>query len=202
MTAREFIDLTIQRLSGGDFTPDQMAKFHPEVVRRHISSAFNQIIYDVFRKNPDELDLYAKRYDDITPTVDAVTSEYTCDLTKPVIQMPNNLGIRLVTAGDDINDIYYPISSQSAAIFDGLPVNTLDTSITYYLQGEKLFFRNMEAADAAKKVIIKQVIPFAELADTDFVYIPAGQDEKIMAVILNLFNGLPQEDLINDNING
>lgn len=201
MTKGEYIELNQRRLAGGNVTPDVMGKYHPEEIARWISSAFNQIIFQLFKKNIRDLDLYTKTYKNVAVLYDTTIQVYYSLLPAPIIQLPNGKAIRKISYMSVTNNMpEYTIKivgDNEKSTLSRLEVGNIDTNTWASYNNERIEYKKLPPD--ITEVIVKQVTPFYAYGLEDEFFMPAGTDIEIFRMVREFMLGSPPEDIVNDN---
>lgn|SRR5512133_240547 len=204
MTKAELRDFLKHRLGG--IRDD--AKFHPKVIEASIDRAWNQIIYDTFRKNLDLMGFYCKEYKNVAISFDSATNRYYCTLPANIIQLPDlGNGVRRISSMKGHGSSFYPVSEAQRELMEGLEVTQVSNDVPFVVRETKVEFGDIDILDYSastsstqSRVRMSLVIPFWEYADTDEVHIPAGKDEQLVELVTQFLIGTPQRDNLNDNV--
>jgi hypothetical protein len=198
MIKMKLIELVQHTLAGGQINPDIWKKAHPTVVAEHVNLAMNTILYEVFRKEPNALDIYCK-------TVDAGVTKgdngWYSDLGLSPMQFPNNnYGIaRISLPEDDYSLTFLPLSKLAHATNSRSGVIGRMGIIPFrYEQGRILYGSESSLVDIPK-VKISVVLPFSEMDDTDDIIIPLGTGVTLFQTIVDLMKGTKPVDKSNNN---
>lgn len=177
---------------------DKTAKFHDKLIDAAIESSVNQFLYDIYRKDPRDLDIHTKEFGTevaLAVTENESTEEYYTPLPAAYVSLPEkNSGVRYVVGHDRDQTMLYPISTREMLLArtshvgnstseDGDPY----TRSFFAVQGTKLiyFHVNSELVNAGVRVGI--VIPFSAYADSEEVNVPFGQDDKVFVSVMQKF---------------
>lgn len=182
----------------GEITSEKDKYLHPQRVQYFIASAFNTIYYNTFRKNPKELDLYAKNYKaDIL--YDAQRNIYYSELPKPIVQFPDGGGIRKIGTlqGEKIEFVSTDIIESD--IIRNTLVSLISKEIGYIQTNNKIEYRNFDPYLAIKEVFISMVVPFNDLNKDEWVQIPSGKDLELIDIVKQLIMQRQISDKQNDN---
>ena len=201
MTKEEFIRLIQDRLG------DDKQKYHPNVLNKWISMAFNTIFYQTFRKDLGNLDLYSKQFNDVPVLHDADTDKYYCEFPCPIVQLPDPAeGVRNIhqkIQRDSHNGatlMFVPVTISSAMVFDGLDVNQVDHMIMYVVTNNRIEFEESSLIVDVPSVSMRVVRPLEEYDDEETIYIPSGVDTQLTEMILNFLQGqVPESKTLDDN---
>lgn len=173
----------------------QLRKTHPQLkphrllVEQNMARAWNQLLYDTFRKDLTFLDFYAKDYKSQTVSQDATTKQYYVNLPVAIVQLPDkSAGIRSVEVANQNYSTpsgtgikYVPISDTQMKLKSNIDVGIAETGVIgYAVRYDKVMFdQNMTSALQSAGVHLKLVVPFDVYTSTENVPIPAGKDEQL-----------------------
>ena len=174
---------------------DKTAKFHDELIDKAIEASVNQFLYDIYRKDPRDLDIYTKEYGTevaLAVTENESTEEYYTNLPAPYMALPEkNSGVRYVVGHDRDHRMLYPMSNRemllartsyvgSTTAEDGDPF----TRSFYAVQGQKLIYFQVNSDLVAAGVRVGIVVPFSAYADSEEINVPFGQDDKVFISVM------------------
>jgi len=202
MTREQLIELVQRRLEGGNLHPDLKGKYHPEVVALHVGMAYNQIIYDVYVTNKDDmvsLDPYTVTYKDVAVACDEDTDTWYSLYPASIAVLPDiQSGVRFISPmRDNESTIFVPSERDSWDVFAGLEVGLIDHSIGYSVMPDRVEYHKNPNEIALVKMGL--VVSFDAYGDTDEVKMPFGKDEMILQLVLQSLTGQPAEHQSNDN---
>lgn len=170
------------------------------MVSYYIGRAFNQLLYETFRKDFDNLDSYTKTYLNVDVLDEESTEISYSVLPAPIVQFPLVAdGIRNIQTMKGGSFEFAPMTNDELSLSDGLDVNIIDDVIGYAFKNGRIEYKGMtsDILDGGG-VRMDLVIPFEEYEDMDYVQIPSGQDERLFQLVVNSLFGIPYDSL-NDN---
>lgn len=170
------------------------------MVSYYIGRAFNQLLYETFRKDFDNLDSYLRTYINIDVKEEVGTEIKYSELPAPIIQFPLVAdGIRNIQTMKGTSLEFVPMSNDELSLIDNLDVNNIDDVIGYAFKNGRIEYKGMtnEILDGGG-VRMDLVIPFEAYSDDDDIQIPSGQDERLFQIVVNSLLGVPYDSL-NDN---
>jgi hypothetical protein len=217
----QIVDAIIDFLAS-DSAGDSKGTYHPEIVKVHLSTVFNQAVYNTWltgKKYGDfsQLDAWSRTYEVLL--LNQCGARAHCFLPFAPVQLPNGMGIRQIRShwecppyGASIGDewIFAPIEATANAIFDELEVATMDDYPTWRLEqnnlntgaGEKshmLWLENLPVApDEITSVDIMMITGPENLDDYDDIVLPASQEDAIIRQIIDLMTKKNPTDTLND----
>jgi hypothetical protein len=203
----------ISSFLASDLTGDVKGKYHPEEIKTWLNTAFNQTIYNVWlngKKYSDfsQLDAWSRTYE-VTVLAQVGTNAHALLPIAPV-QLPDGFGIRLIADHDDSDTVLCPVEATSNPIFAELEVNTMDDMPTYRLEQSNVFVGAGEAShmlklekmpvapDAITSLDVMMVTSPENLDDFDDLAIPAGSEDALVRMVIDLMSRKPQVDNLND----
>jgi hypothetical protein len=200
MTKRQFIDLLKHKLAGGDCPQELKGKYHPEIISKHLSMAFNHAVnrkYEqgVKKGNFDYLDAFTKTYSNIAIEEDETRDEKYSVIPKSYMTLPKNRGVRLVYPGSAVDRFFRYRANNRQTIMSMLDISQQAMHASFYVEGEKVWFWNIGDYDS---VTMKIVVSFDKLDDDDEVPIPMGYEKVIFDLVFQTMAELPPEKLTND----
>lgn len=206
----ELVNLVLDYLAGGDAPDDVRGKYHPEIITKRVEAAYNDLIY--------EIAIAAKRFSDysqfdiftqahiLAVTLDGGDNTIgEADLPFPIIQLPDNMGIREITYTDDEASAFAYLENNASTVFKELDVMIVDSRPYFFIEKDdtannlyKLYMRKL--AGSPSEIKAKLVMPLTEFDDYDRVPLPAGKDLRIVELVIQGLRTKPQEDVINDQL--
>lgn len=192
MTKEKLIDLCRHYFAQVDKT----SSYHPVVVEYTLGRVINTILYDAFRNNISNLDLYTKRYDGVPVTKSG--NRYTSELPASIVQFPGvGDGVRGVYAAQDSSLMFYPSTMENAARMSYMEFVEVSTDVAYVVANTTVEFIGIPSEVTV--VSMDLVRPFEAYADEEEFYVPAGQDEPMFRMAMQYLSGVMPPDLRNDN---
>ena len=163
------------------------ANYPRPLVEHNIAKAWNQILYDAFRKDLSFFGFYAKLYEAIAVTLDASTGVYVSTLPVAIVQLPDkSAGVRRVSPATTTGLKFAPLSEDLMELKDNLEVGRVASStIGYVVRYDRVEYdSNMTVAIAAAGVKMSLVVPFDVYGRTENLPIPSGKDKDLVALAL------------------
>jgi hypothetical protein len=208
MKVIEYVDL-IQDFFANDIVGDQKSVYHPGVIIGHLRDVFRQIIYETWEKGKREsdfsqLDAWCRTY-----TIDVLDqsgkSAYSFLPITPIL-LPDGLGIRQVCDNADNTNVFAPIEAGANVVFAELEVDAMDTVPTYRLEQNNLATTDGEVShilkldrlpvdpNAITKLDVLMVVSLEQLGDYDEAPIPAGEEDNIVQMVIDVMMHKPKPD--------
>jgi len=199
MTKEQFIEIVQGVLTSGDANPDLIEKYHTGRINLIASMAFSAAIYQVFYRQLDEKDLYARDYV-AEVKYDEEFDEYYSDLPIVVIQLPRNSGVHKISPLREPMS-FVPINSLAEDVFSQLEVGQTISDPSYYLRSKKVVYQYYDwKQKLVKKVRMRLVPPLEDYADDDEITIPAGKEDMILQFTTQILSGqLPTDNTPNQD---
>ena len=161
-------------------------RYRDRTIALHIEQAINTVLGQVFNKDPNQWDMFAKPYE-----ADIVTGirPYAL-LPKRIIQTPDLAkGVRRVYAiGSDVL-VFVPMPGFGHQLFRTVELDKVDDAIGYEVKADRIRFYNLREPIA--RVMMDLVIPFSEWSDTDDFPIAMGTANMITDMAVKTLMGMP-----------
>ena len=172
----------------------------PYLIGFYIGRAMNQIIYDTFRRDISNLDIYAHTYTDVPVLHDEDQDVYYSKFPVPIIQLP--------ISGDGVISIHsmkgYGVEfagkrAELNHIHKNLEVSVINGPIPYWIASNRVEYGRGGMIGEMEKVKMRVIPDFGKLDMLDDVYIPTGKDVDIINIVRQFLGDIPFDDTINDN---
>lgn len=203
MNKEQIIELIGKTLAGGNLVPDGKGAYHPLVIEKYAAIVYPSFLFQVFKNatrytDYSRLDNFIKTYT-VSVTKDTQRDKYYSVLPAQLVYLPEQLGIRQISTIIGENNPFIPTEATASAIFSELEISIVDDSIRYWMEGTKIWYRNMTSDIADVGVLMKLIVNFDEYADTDNVYLPPGGQDSFFNQIVAMIQKRKPEDIRNDN---
>ena len=188
----EFIETILERNREAD----------PNVIEVYIARAWNQIMYETFRKDITNIDIYSKTYKNVDIKFDTDIEQYYSEMPTSIIQLPNDgdgvlsintmkgSGIEFCATRAGMNDIH-----------KDLEVVSVNGPIDFWIMNNRIEYEPRVGIEEIKKVRVRAIPQFEEIDELEDIYIPVGQDERLMELVSQFALGIAPEKEINDKSN-
>lgn len=203
------IEMVQDFLAGGDAPPDMVGQYHPEMIKKYLENAYNQVVYQVWmngKKFSDysQLDVWSKVYE--CAVLGTAPSGYA-QLPFAPVQLPNNMGIRQVSDHDDEANVFAYIEATANVVFNELEVSSYDDTPTFRLEQNNvsttgshvLKFGQLPVTSPISAVDVMMIVPLEEMGDYDDVAMPAGMEDILVKQTVEFLAKKPMQDTVNDN---
>lgn len=202
ITKRNLSDLIRDLLLGGD--PTTEGKIHATIIWKTADIVVGGIIEKAMWKNNESngYDIngdFLSVFKNVKVKKDEDTDEMYSDLPAPIISLKNNRGLHRVSEMKNIDNSFSQVSNGSHDIFAILDAHYLNKKTEFYLQGNRIYYRNL--GTKVENVLIKMVAGISALGADDPIPLPAIMEEEFVnrvIALLNISKGTPQ-DKSNDN---
>jgi hypothetical protein len=204
-----------------ELSQDMITQYHPEIIKKYIENAFNQVVYQVWfngKKFSDysQLDAWTKTYP-LALYNSALVGSYVrgnLRLPYPPMQLPNNMGIRQVASAVDETIVFAYLENTAPAIFNELEVSSIDTTPTFRLEQndtgagmETHILKCDHIPTSIYNVLpiltyfnVKMIVPLEEIGDYEDVAMPAGQEDLLVKQTIEFLSKKPPPDTSNDQV--
>ncbi len=199
MTKAEIISFVANNLKKIDKTN----KYHPIVLEKAITLAFNQGYGDVFDQDPRLLDNFTKTYDTVAVAADGTTGIVTSVLPATYVPFKDkNSGVRNIGTITRSTTKFFPASKQEFEVIENTLTGELNVNapIAYYVvRAETVEFYGVPAAVVTAGVRMDIVIQFDQYTADELVLIPFAKDFQLVSTVLELIKQVPSVDLKDNN---
>jgi hypothetical protein len=189
---------------------DSTARYHDRVVDQAIEHSMNQFLYDIYRKDPRDLDQYMREYgmEVALPVLQNESTEYYyTNIPAPYVVFPDKQsGIRYVVAHNRDKTLFYPMSMQEMLIADRTYIGSATaedgdpyTRSFYIVRGTTAIYYNINSDIRCAGVRMGIIIPFSEYADDEEVRVPFGQNDKTFVAVMQKMAQTPPVELKDNN---
>ena len=207
----------IQSFLASDNAGDSKGQYHPEEIKVHLSTVFNQAVYNTWlngKKFSDfsQLDAWSKTYE--CAVVSQVGTKAHAFLPFAPVQLPDGHGIRQVCNHNAVGTVLAPIEATANVVFAELEVQTMDSTPTYSLEqnnlstgaGESSHMLRLDKLPVAPATLITAlnvmlIVPIEVLDDYDDCIMPSGAEDNIIQQVIALMSKKPKPDTSNDMVN-
>lgn len=198
MIKKQLIELIQENINGGSTTVDILKRAHPLVIEKYVDMAFNTIFYNIFRSNPEELDVYGKWY--YNQEVKNDTNVYYCDLPCGVIQLPSNSSsVRRITMTDDeYSVVFINVRTSANGVLNRLGTVDRSGAVSYAVSNRITF---SDYNEEITHVNIFAITPFSDMEATDNIPIPSGKDVEFLQTVIQLMTERANDLKVNNNGN-
>jgi len=177
-------------------------KLHGNTIAIFIGRAWNTVIYETFKKDFANLDIYTTTYSNVPVSYDSAVAVYYSAFPVSIIQLPiSGDGILSIGSMQGKGIEFVPVKAGMQDIHNGLEVGTLNGPIPYYIMNGRIEYANTGGIDTISAVRIRAIPQFEALANTDDFYFPVGSDERIMELVTQFAIGATPTKETNDENN-
>lgn len=204
MNKEELIDLVKLNLAGGDASAEMKSRYSPQEIEKYCEMVFDDLVYQSYLdgdKTGDmsQVDNYQLPY--FFPVLfDSRRRRHYIVLDPQPTPLPNNFGIRQICPPEDESNPFTPIDNVSSAVWAILEADSVSSVVGYMVEGNRVVF-DYKFPKNLEEVMVKQIITFSALKDTDSVFIPGGNNTMIFEKVRALMLNKPQPDTQGSNQN-
>lgn len=166
-------------------------------VKLCIGRAVNDVWFQIFKKDASNYDIYTKEY--IVSVDRSVAYHPFVTLPVPIVQLQFvGDGVRNIIPITDNSFAFQAMSYDALTLYSDTYLNTLDDSVPYALQGNKIVFGSSLRNDVTQ-VRLMLVRPFDAYDLQEEFPLPSGQDINILTRALQFLGIRQPENLQNTN---
>lgn len=171
---------------------DKTNSLHERVIEMALGRSLNTVIYDVFRNDMSNMDLYTKTYENVA--VSASISE----LPVSIVQLPRvGDGVMAIRATGEDGMYFYPMTIQQSMNHSFLESTNYTSDVGFVVRNSQVQYYGI--SDDVTAVDMDLVRPFEEYDMDEDYYVPAGQDETVLRRTLEILGVIQPVNLINNN---
>jgi hypothetical protein len=160
-----------------------------------VGRGFNQIIYEVFRQDMSNLDLYCRTFPNVEILFDEETNQWYSNLPEQIVQLPDQAeGVRWILPMKGRVNMFVPVTKEGWNVHDDMPVTPYDTSVSYSPTNRRVEY---DREPPVKTVKMGLVIPIEKYGANEEINIPAGQDVRLLEVVDMYIQNPPPVDKSN-----
>lgn len=204
MNKQELVDLVKLNLGGGDASAEVKSRFHPKEIAKYIEMVYDDIFHELCVNGIkygdfSPLDNYVLTY--VLPIAyDNAREQYYTVLNPQPVPMPNNQSIRQVSPPKQQTLSFAPVTDNSSSVWAALEVDYVDSTPGYSVEGNNIYYDD-KFPKGLENIMVKQIVPFSNLKDTDSVFVPGGNNTVMFQKVVALMMGKPMPDLQGSNEN-
>lgn len=161
-------------------------RYRDRTIALHIEQAINTVLGQIFNKDPQQWDLFAKPYEaDIVSGV----RPYAL-LPEQIIQVPDVAnGVRRIYPAGGGDLVFMPMPAHGHQLFREVGLDQVDDTIGYDVRADRVWFFNLRAPIV--NITMDLVIPFGRWAFTDDFPIPMGTANTITDIAVKTLQSMP-----------
>jgi hypothetical protein len=189
MTRDQFVELVRRNLQGSDAPAVIRGKYSEREIQLYAQMAYDDMISilgEQAEKTKDYsiLDTFGKAYKRIIK-FDSEREEKYVDLEVGIVQLRDNMGVRLVCPFKDQSASFDYRDNISQSVFKVLLVDVVDNTPTYYVEQPRIYLDDKTPKDLTT-LMVKLIPLFSELKSDDQILIPGGQNGQVFQRVLEL----------------
>lgn len=165
-------------------------RFRDRTIAKHIEIAINTVLGQIFLKDPNQWDMFAKAYE---VEVVHANKPYAL-LPEQIIQTPDLAkGVRRIYAGSQEKGsdalMFVPMPGFGHQLFSEVGLDQVDDTCGYEVRADRVRFFNLRYP--IKTITMELVIPFSKWGDEDFFPIAIGTASMITDMAVKTLMGMP-----------
>lgn len=198
MTRRQWIDFVKEHVGKIDPTRD----YHKNMISISLGVAYDNFVYDTYRKFPYELDVMGKEYS-VGVFYDNIRKRYYSNLPCNMVTINKvGSGIIEINSNEGFGYNFVPMYLHEIRLISDLEVEIMTDEIGYAIIDGKVVYSSLMTLEIANEGVTMTVIPqFTEYGLDENIPIPAGQSERFLESVLNVLAVKNEEVLLNNNTN-
>jgi len=177
-------------LAGGTPTDDNQISIQELVIG--VSQAFSSVIRRSYFEGkaigePHINGNFIYSFSDITVDRDTNKSLYYSTIPATTVTLPYDMGVYQISRMKDQKDAFVPLQNGFSALFEGLKSFKLEGRIGYYLEGDRIYYENMDVKNKVSTVLMKLIAPIGSVSEEDNINIPDDIQSEIVTMTVQLY---------------
>lgn len=194
ITKRQFAELVITELSGGDII--MRNKYDERDVFRMADMAIADMIAAEYASKRGAADAYIngnyiKAFENVEVKWNENRNKSYFELPAEMIALENDKGLRMVSFMDGEDQMFKIIANGSLQTWNTLQVSSSDGSFSVFVEGSNVFIPDMPK-NYACKLLVKMICSTSDLDPDELLRIPAQAELTLYERVLKLF-GIQQQ---------
>jgi hypothetical protein len=172
-----------EALQNGVGVNDDMRRVTLRQVEIAIDNLYGDVLFLLLKKSSD-LDFFAKSYDNVAIQKNATSKQYYSDLPVNIVQLPDNLAVRLIK-GNGTNRKFYPTDNESVDIYSDTDISTHYDKPLYIIDGlSRVRYINFDYASLNIRSVSMKLIPtFMSYTWDEEVPLPSGRITEFTNIV-------------------
>jgi len=177
-------------LAGGTPTDDNQISIQELLIG--VTQAFSSIIRRNYFEGksigePHINGNFIYSFSDITVDKDTNKSLYYSEIPATTVTLPYDMGVYQISRMKDQKDVFVPLQNGFSALFNGLKSFKLEGRIGYYLEGDRIYYENMDIKNKVSTVLMKLIAPIGSVSEEDSINIPDDIQSEIVTMTVQLY---------------
>lgn len=188
----------LRKLFGGDYPTSRT--IDPRDIYLEAETAYAYVVQKYINITGDDISSeFITTYEDVPVLKNTNRNRLYSILPAQLISLNNGGGLRQVSGVKDEGDVFIQMRSGDEGIFYGLEANSLGGKTGYWLEGDRIIYKNLPAYYEGKTVLVKMISSIYSLPEDEFIPIPAGVETEFEDLVYTRL--LPQKQTPKDKIN-
>lgn len=173
----------LRRINGGDFALSSQIK--KQDVYLCMEEAYGFVVQQYLNiAGADNAGGFVSVYPAVPVLKDTVRDKFYSVLPAQLVSLNNGAGIRQISGTKDETDVFVPMNSGDEGMFSGLEAGNLTGKKAYWLELDRVYYKNLESYWEDSTVMIKMIASIYSLSEDSFIPIPAGVETMFQDEIM------------------
>lgn len=178
----------LRRINGGDYNLSSQVK--KQDVYLAMETAYGFVVQQYLNiAGQDNAGGFISVYPQVLVLKDEVRNKLYSTLPAQLVSLNNGAGIRQISGTKDEFDVFLQMNSGDEGMFYGLESSNLGNKKAYWLELDKVYYKNLLPYWEGETVMIKMIASIYSLPEDSFVPIPAGvetafEDETLKRIMI------------------
>ncbi len=189
MITKEIMAEKILRvINGGDINPASQVK--KQDVYLQMETAYGIVVQQYLNiEGSDNAGEFVTVYPEVPILKDNARNKLYSMLPAQLVSLTKGQGIRQISGMKDEEGVFVPMNPGDVGLFYGLEASFMTGQRCYWLELDKIIYKNLEPYWENKSVMIKMIASIYSLPEDSYIPIPAGvegifEDEVLKRVML------------------
>ena len=178
----------LRRINGGD--PTTAVNVDVRDIYLEIEASRNSLIQELLNSTSNDISSeFETTYENVPVLKDVNRNRFYSTLPSQLISLvikgnsSNSKGVRQISGMQDEYSVFIPTNSNDTGVFYGLEAGNMGGKVSFWVEGNKVFYENMPYYYENKTVLIKMISSIYSLPEDAFIPIPAGVEKKLEEMV-------------------
>ncbi len=163
----------LRRLNGGDYTLASQVKDRD--VYLAMETAYGIVVQQYLNiEGSDNAGEFVTVYPNVPILKDNARNKLYSMLPAQLVSLTRGQGIRQISGMEDEETVFIPMNVGDAGMFSGLESSSLTGQYAYWLELDKVIYKNLEPFWEGKTAMFKMIASIYSLPEDSYIPIPAG----------------------------
>src|SRR3990167_1034485 len=164
----------LRRINGGD--PTTAVNVDVRDIYLEIEASRNSLIQELLNSTSNDISSeFETTYENVPVLKDVNRNRFYSTLPSQLISLvikgnsSNSIGVRQISGMQDEYSVFIPTNSNDTGVFYGLEAGNMGGKVSFWVEGNKVFYENMPYYYENKTVLIKMISSVYSLPEDAFI---------------------------------